>query len=46
MFLLEKETDHLLESYSNIEIGRIRFDQPDSADLSKSRQGIVIMASS
>ena len=37
MFLLEIETDHLLESYSNIAIGRIRLDQPDSADLSKSR---------
>ena len=37
MFLLEIETDHLLESYSNIAIGRIRLDQPDSAGLSKSR---------
>ena len=36
MFLLEIEMDHLLESYSNIVIGRIRLDQPDSADLSKS----------
>ena len=40
MFLLEIEMDHLLESYSNIAIGRIRLDQPDSADLSKSRQVI------
>ena len=37
MFLLEIEMDHLLESYSNIAIGRIRLDQPDSANLSKSR---------
>ena len=37
MFFLEIETDHLLESYSNIAIGRIWLDQPDSADLSKSR---------
>ena len=36
MFLLEIETDHLLESYCNIGIGRIWLDQPDSADLSKS----------
>ena len=34
IFFLEIETDHLLESYSNIAIGQI---QPDSADLSKSR---------
>ena len=37
MFLLEIETDHLLESYRNIAIGRIRLDQLDSANLSKSR---------
>ena len=36
MFLLETETDDLLESYSNIAIGQIWLDQPDSADLSKS----------
>ena len=33
MFLLEIEMDHLLESYSNIAIGQIWLDQPDSADL-------------
>ena len=37
MFLLEIETDHLLESYSNIAIARIWLDQLDSANLSKSR---------
>ena len=42
MFLLEIETDHLLESYSNIAIGRIQLDQLDSANLSKSRFFMVI----
>ena len=37
MFHLEIEMDHLLESNSKIAIGRIWLDQPDSADLSKSR---------
>ena len=37
MFLLEIGMDHMLESYSNIAIGQIQLDQPDSADLSKSR---------
>ena len=40
MFLLEIETDHLLESYSNIAIGRIQLDQLDLADLSKSRASL------
>ena len=43
MFLLEMETDHLLESYSNIAIGRIRLDQLNLADLSKSRQFLLLL---
>ena len=41
MFLLEIEMDHLLESSSNIAIGRIQLDQLDSADLSKSRSSNI-----
>ena len=41
MFLLEIEMDHLLESYSNIAIGQIWLDQPDSADLSKSQKRVA-----